>query len=166
MFSMKGRPPKPNEVKRAMGNPGGRPLDDPITIGGRDDVVAPGWLDPVARAVWDSLATEMQAAGVLDTVDVEMMAQFCVACAVARKAATQMNDNVAATGARGAVKDPAITAWKDAVAVQRQLAEQFGLTPSARARLGMAGVQGAAVEDDPHIPSTPAQLKRIDGGKA
>lgn len=168
----RGRPPKPVETKRAEGNPGKRPLPDAVVMGGRGLPDPPPGLSDVATELWQYHVPMMADAGVLDRVDGPMLGVFFEAWAAAVVAARHMQadgpvvfDPNDFTGEMKARKNPAVTAWKEAAAVMRQFGEQFGLTPSARARLGMVGVQGRDLTLDPDIPSAPATLRALDGGR-
>ena len=75
---MQGMKPKPSEIKKAEGNPGGRPLchnntrpPDPKSLD------LPELLDEVARREWWAIAPELQAMGLLTLVDKSALAMYC-----------------------------------------------------------------------------------------
>jgi P27 family predicted phage terminase small subunit len=160
-------PRKPSAQRKREGNPGKRAIPQDVVIGKTGKAPPmPRYLKGHAATTWKFLVKELVAAGVIATVDRDMIAQFCIASQVARKAYEQMNDRVAVEGSRGMVKDPAITAWKEATAEMRQLANHFGLSPSARSSLGAGGgAQSDPTQLNPAIGASP-RLKAVRGGKA
>lgn len=175
----RGRKPKPVEVKRREGNPGKRPLPDPLLIGGRGVPEQPLGLSPPAAVLWNSEVPKMARAGLLDLVDGPILGQFFEAWAVAIASMREMyaiGDEDRSEFDKGPViytpnnfdgrlvakKHPAVTAWKDAVATMNRIAAEHGLTPSARTRIGM-NTPGRPVEDDPDIGMSP-RLRAIEGG--
>lgn len=167
---MKGRPPKPTETKKKAGNPGKRELPDNVVTAGRGQPPKPATLGAQASAVWDEVVPLMEQAGTLDKADGAALEVFCTALAISRQAADMLPRGngtglvIQQPSGRYAA-DPHFNVWKDAATVVRQFAEQFGLTPSARARLGVLGA-GARPEDlDTDIGPSP-RLRKIDGGRA
>jgi P27 family predicted phage terminase small subunit len=125
-----------------------------------------------ALVVWEEIAPMLHTSGVLDRVDARMLAMFCEATAQAELARQMMEAARNSTGlvvqqpSGRVAPDPHFTVWKDAVAAARQLAEQFGLTPSARARLGIgAQTQAQIAQIDEHVGQSP-RLRAVDGGSA
>jgi P27 family predicted phage terminase small subunit len=78
-----------------------------------------------------------------------MLGQLATALWIADQAAQRMaSDGLLMTDqahgdGREMRKHPAFTIWRNAVAVADTLAKQFGLTPAARARLGLEQDDGA-----------------------
>lgn len=230
---MKGRPPKPVEVKRREGNPGKRALGDPIVVGERIlrdedepdvlDVIEvvegevveagppalPAWMPAVPSiiALSDALALEAPQwildAGdrevpgfgtVLDVYDLTIgqyagarlwrdtctllvdsrilaegdlfaVEQFVAAALEGRRAflelrargAVRKSANVARAEAGVEVRAVEFRNWKDANAILYKWAEQLGLSPLARTRLGLGMVQGRKLlaELDSKLPGNP-----------
>lgn len=165
---MRGRPPKPTETKRNAGNRRKEKLPDPVTVAGRGTIPPPEHLTETARDIWREVEPELANAGVTDAVDRYALEIFCTAVAITRQAVEAVNaagGQMTVTQPSGRVApSPHFAVWKDATATARQYAEQLGLTPSARARLGVAGKQGASIEDlDLEIGVAP-RFRVVDGG--
>ena len=157
-----GRPPKPSAVKRAEGNPGKRAVrkDEPKPPPG--PLTMPAWLAdrPYAVEAWEHYAPLAEGMGVLTTVDVGALAMLCDALAEYRECRDVLiseGSTYKRTTDRGGF---AITnrsevsqgadAWRRAV----NMMGQFGLTPSARAKVpgsGAAEVDPFDVFDGPKI---------------
>lgn len=177
----KGRKPKPVEVKRREGNPGKRALPDVVLVGGRGEPDKPPGLSGVADALWDLEVPKMAHAGLLDRIDGPMLGQYFEAWAVCIGAARELygdenssdfltgpviwqpNDS---SGEMTPKKHPGVTALKDGQTMMRQIATEFGFTPSSRASLGYSGLVGASpAETDGEIGESP-RLRVVDGGAA
>lgn len=145
---MAGRPRTPTSLKLVAGNPGKRALNkqepDPDYL---QDLTAPAWLKPAARAVWDEMAPQASKAKLLTEVDVQAFAMACVALAEYRRA----SDRVDADGSvkikkvvneEGKVVEAGeyLNPWAGAQSMYYKQAmaafAQFGMTP--RARTGIA----------------------------
>ncbi|MFD4320121.1 phage terminase small subunit P27 family [Streptomyces sp. NPDC058548] len=145
----RGPAPKPTALRVLHGDRADRiNRDEPQPAEG--DIAPPAWLREDAIEVWDTLADQLTATGVLTPWDVEAFANWCDAVARRREAA----EHVAAEGA--VVKHPVFNkngdisghrmgknAWLlalDAADAQVQrYGARFGLTPSDRAQLKIGG---------------------------
>lgn len=133
-----GRPAKPTHLKVLHG-------DRPDRINTAEPqpaatVVAPPY--PLVRdvqAVWDRLAPDLVAKGVLTSWDVDAFAAFCETAAMLRKAWQGAHRGVLVPGKRGEerVYNRAMQGVRDLTAQLATLGGRFGLTPSDRARLTM-----------------------------
>lgn len=167
---MKGRPPKPTETKRKTGNPGKRKLPDNTLTAGRGRPKPPATLTPAAVEIWNELIPQLEEAGTLDRADGIALEVLVTAVAIMRQAAEMLPKGngtglVIQQPSGRVAADPHFVVWQQAAGVARQFAEQFGLTPSARARLGMAGVTGRAPDADDDVPSSHRKMRVINGGK-
>lgn len=112
---MKGRNPKPTNLKLVLGNPGRRPLkeDEPKPDG---MAIKPKFLSTRASEIWDQYCPELTRIGILTSVDSHMFAAWC-------SLAEELEiDPKMMTAAR--------------IAQMRSLASAFGMDASARVRLG------------------------------
>ncbi|MFJ5156327.1 phage terminase small subunit P27 family [Streptomyces sp. NPDC088353] len=117
------------------------------------DVLPPDWLGDDALAVWDALAGDLEAKGVLTPWDVEAFANWCDAVARRRRAAQAVeeegeivespvfNKNGDVTGERRG-KNPWLLVLAEADAQVQRYGARFGLTPSDRAQLKIGGADG------------------------
>ncbi len=141
---MRGRKPKPVEVRRREGNPGRRPLPAPVVVDGRPvELDPPDHLPDDAGEFWEAVVPTLARAGVLDGVDRPMLELASVQFARARQAARVVaEEGHAARGATGQlIEHPSMGTERDAMALFMKFAEQFPLTPIARTRVGLAELQ-------------------------
>lgn len=126
-----GRPPKPTALKLLHGDH----KVHPERVNRREPVPSPGpivpayELAPRVRAVWDRLAPDRAALGLLSTWDVDAFSVLCEAVAVLQELR------------------PGAPGYRDAVAVCTSIGGKFGWTPADRSRLvagaGPGGDRGA-----------------------
>lgn len=142
---------KPTEVKQRTGNPGKRPLPDPILIGGRAELAdlaePPEDMPADAAEFWRRTAPDLIGAGILDRSDVAMFEDLCRA--FARK--EQFGRVIAAKdlfspGSHGQIRQaPWVIGERQAAEEFRKLGALFGLSPVDRARLGLATLTGLSM---------------------
>lgn len=113
------------------------PLPRPVLPEAPEDVA------PEVRAVWDRTLAELETMGLAFACDQDALLCYCEAVVLHRRASRILRDEpilVDTLGNReGKVRNPAIIVQKDAADRVRKLAEQFGLTPSARSSIKAAG---------------------------
>jgi len=84
------------------------------------------------------MAPELRRQGLLSALDVEMLRQLCELVALADRSRELLGPALVVKGRRDAlVTNPAWRIYRDALSQIRLLAEEFGLTPSARSRIRM-----------------------------
>lgn len=148
-----GRPAKPTSLKVLHGDREDRiNRDEPLPE--RGDVAAPEWLDDRSRQVWDRLAPDLTAKGVLTSWDVDAFAAFCT---VVVRNADALSD-VACNGTSlttverelsdgtviyRVVKNPAWQVARESTALVATLGGRFGLNPSDRSQIKVGGDRGA-----------------------
>lgn len=133
--SNRGRKPKPTAVKELAGNPGHRPLNkrEPKP---RTAVRRPRGLTGLRRAFWDEHAPELERLQILTGVDSPAFRLMTEAYAFALEAAAEVrHDGFTVEGRDGVKKNPTAQVFRDNAALFKSLAVEFGMTPSARARL-------------------------------
>lgn len=147
---MVGRKPKPIEQRIAEGNPGRRPLPQPVHLDQErlDELrEPPEGLDPRAKEFWTFAVDKLLGAGVLDRVDaptLEMLATAYARVCHARDAIKKYGHFVRRPD--GQVREhPAVKLERESITLYLKLAEQFALTPVARTRLGLAQMQGRSM---------------------
>jgi P27 family predicted phage terminase small subunit len=143
---MRGRKPKPIEQRIREGNPGHRPLPEPVLIAGRPDlqelVEPPDHLPRYGRQFWSETIVELVSVGVVDRIDVSLLEQLCVQYTRIRQAQDVLaEDGLFARGSTGQIREhPALKIEREATLLFLRLAEQFGIGALARARLGLTEV--------------------------
>lgn len=126
-----GRPRKPTAMKVLHGDRADRmPAAEPQPA--EREVSPPFALTKAARQVWDRLAPDLHAKGVLTSWDVDAFAEFCEAVTILRA-----KRRSARRKARPGESSP-MAEYRAAMQVVTTLGSRFGLTPSDRARLSVA----------------------------
>lgn len=140
-----GPPKKPTALKVLHGEKRPSRLNtvEPVPLDGAP--VPPPHLGPDALAVWEATLEQIGAMGLATPADAESLAAYCEAVVQRRRAWQVLQASPPLLkGQRGnLVRNPAMQAWRDATMVQHRLAQDFGLTPAAR-----AAWRGPATTDD------------------
>ena len=148
---MRGPRPKPTAIKKMLGNPGKRALNDrePQPIPGIPK--CPMWLTGVARQEWDEITPLLDGLGVLYRTDGKAVAAYAVCYARWRQAEKliekygpmveepvlariKSGDDLVVVGTR-LKRNPATIIARDMMQQMRAFLSEFGLTPSARTRI-------------------------------
>lgn len=158
----RGPPPQPTVLKVLRGNPGKRPLPEnepkPRPIAPKP----PAWLDPEARKEWKRVAPELERLGLLTCVDGAALETYCQHYAIMVRALKELKQHVKEhgtimvtytnkAGAENVVPHPAIKVANEAAKVMRAFALEFGLTPSARARMALPGKRDEVDEFEEYL---------------
>ncbi len=140
----RGPSPAPTAIKRAGGvradrlNPA-----EPVPPGGV--LACPEFLAGEGREMWHRLTPELHARGVLTAWDADLFALVCDLYAQVGRARQLLGPGLLVKGRRdGLITNPAWRIYRDGIAELRALAQEFGLTPSARSRI--------RVPDLPEVP--------------
>lgn len=145
---MRGRKPKPNEIKKRDGTyRADRHGDAPPLPAAPQLVEPPAELEDEAKEFWREAVPTLHEAGLLSRVDkpaLEMLAtQYARAKQAGRVVAEQ---GLLALGSAGQFRiHPAVIAEREATTQFLRLAEQYALTPVARTRLGLAEMQRQSI---------------------
>lgn len=120
----------PDRVNRSEPVPDALPVEPPYP------------LTIKVQEVWDRLAPDRIAKGVLTAWDVDAFAAFCEAIVLTQRFAR----GASRRGEPGASSP--LTEFKTAVTIVAQLGSRFGWTPSDRARLVIGGQDERSEDDD------------------
>ena len=138
----RGRRPIPTHLKIIRGNTGRRPipLNEPMPEVLDRIPDPPEFLAPYARDEWHRIADELQRLNLLTIVDIHPLAAYCQAYATWRMAEETLADMRAGDprlrGFFSAKRaNPLVGMASKAASDMVKYAAEFGLTPSARARL-------------------------------
>jgi P27 family predicted phage terminase small subunit len=96
---------------------------------------APAWLEPLAREEWERIEPELRACGLLTVVDLMSLAAYCCEVATFRQAQAQLTSR---SRMKLVTKSYLLGTRRRAAAEIRRWAAEFGFTPSARSRVGIA----------------------------
>jgi P27 family predicted phage terminase small subunit len=137
---------KPLALERLEGNPGKRKkmIEIPMPLELPD---APKHLDTYAREEWDRIAAGLFSVGMLCRADMGALAAYCSAFSLWRQAEEelgkiresggQLNALILKTISGNYIQQPLIGIANKAKADMVRYAAEFGMTPSARARLAI-----------------------------
>ena len=139
---MKGRKPKPTNLKILEGNPGRRPLNKNEP---KPPVVypkPPSYLDPVAKKCWKKMGEVLARHGLLtelDTMTFELLCStFSKYTSARRRIDEKMRkgEDLTYLNEHGEVRrDPNIITEENAKKELMRLLPEFGMTPSSRSRI-------------------------------
>lgn len=170
---MRGSKPKPVEQKLREGNPGKRPLPEPLLVAGRPQhgelAEPPEHLPEEAKEFWKESITRLIEVGIIDRVDVPVLEQLSVQYARIRQAQRVLAvDGHYVRGSVGQLRPhPALKIEQDATTLFLKMAEHYALTPIARTRLGLAELHRrslqAEISDNLATPKLTPVLTDDDG---
>lgn len=162
---MRGRKTQPRELKERRGNPGKRPLPEPVPIGQALDtvvteegeIVGPLDLMPVpldlpddGRLMWEAVVPELAAVGMINHVDGFSLKAMCIQWSHAEMAQRALLvTGLVAEGSMGQiVEHPLVATVRSAHSLFLRFCEQYGLTASARARIGLNVLEGQKLSSE------------------
>lgn len=147
----RGRKPKPPQLKLIEGNPGKRKIPEIVKpeIRGQPPK-CPAWLVPEAKKEWKRIAKVLHETELLSELDVAALAAYCQSYARyidAERKISQAGEKMVRLGKFGVseVLRPEVYYSKMNLNFVRLLCSEFGLSPSARARMVLPGEK----EEDP-----------------
>ena len=136
---MKGRKPKPTELKKLEGVRTSR-INKNEPEPGPGKVTCPRFLSKEAKAEWRRIAPELTRLGLLTPLDRAAFAAYCQSYAHWVKAETLLSDKgVLVRGAKGQiVASPLFWISTSASKMMLKFAIEFGLTPSSRGQISIS----------------------------
>lgn len=150
----KGRPPDPSRARRGTGN---RPAQGtprvvkaaPTVVVGElvpDRYPPPDSLPEAAHRIWRSVVADLGGANHMRDTYLPAITAYCEAAWLHEQASASIHEyGVLVKGERGPMANPMIRVQKDAAATMLRYAEQLGLTPAGRIRLGLMEVVGQSL---------------------
>lgn len=133
-----GRRPKPTAKKQLAGNPGKRALNkEEPQFTQITHVDPPSWMQPLAVQMWETVMPELLAQRIVCITDLHNVEAFCTAYANWRAAQEMVVQHgpVVESAMGSPMKNPALTAAKEAMAQMVTFGALLGLDPSSRSRL-------------------------------
>lgn len=133
----RGPAPKPTQLRILEGKAGHRPLNDREPVYPVEVPPRPSFLDAVARTEWKRVVPALERLGLLTSVDRAALAAYCQAYSRWRKAEIEIQKHglTSVTPLGFVQKRPEVTIAKEAMALMRAFAAEFGMTPSSRSRV-------------------------------
>ncbi len=172
----RGRKPKPTALKLLQGNPGKRPINFqdpafPAAGQGGDMAKPPKDLPQRGKELWNRFYPLLAKFGVLLETDLPAFEALCRSWALFKAADIQCGKkNGMIQESAGGYQSPSgwVTLRSKFYAEFRQLAEHFGLTPSARARIKITAPppqKSLFIDEPPAAPDRREELEAfIRGG--
>jgi P27 family predicted phage terminase small subunit len=143
-----GRPPKPKAIKELQGtHRKSRDLPNEMGVAPLLTVpLAPDTLPESAHKYWYKAATELLNLKVLSVLDLDMLHAYCYQLYVLDLATEELKAGYTIImqnkgGGVYPVKSPWVSIYNDALGHAKNLALQFGLTPSSRTKISVGQVK-------------------------
>lgn len=136
----RGPAPKPTNLRLLHGDRASRiNNDEPIPADGLP--TCPPEVAPAVRAIWDYTIEHLGIMQLATPADRDVLLAYCESVVTHRAASDILaRSSVLIKGLHGGlVKNPAVQIQRDSAIVMRALAQEFGLTPSARSAIRMGG---------------------------
>lgn len=133
-----GRRPKPTAKKELAGNPGKRALNkDEPDFGLVKNIDCPIWMGEFGQELWETVTPLLCSEKILEATDIQNLQVYCNAYDQFRMAQEEVRKNgITLTTEMGSiVKNPAVTAVKEATAMMATYGGMLGLDPSSRQRM-------------------------------
>ena len=148
-MATRGRKPTPTAIKELEGNPGKRPLNRNEPRPAKKAPACPKWLEPEAKKEWRRLAKSLEQMGVLTEADMASFASYCQAYARWKEAEEFITQHgtIVKTPSGYWQQVPQVSIAQTYNKIMTKLAEQFGLTPSARSRIIAANNENGPVDE-------------------
>lgn len=147
---MRGRKPRPTNMKLIRGNPGKRPLSTNEPKPARLDTLrAPPGLSKAAQKHWRVISRQLHNAGILTVLDRQALALYCDAYARWAQANEQITKfGIIIQAPSGyPIPSPYLSIANKAFDQMLKLMAEFGMTPSSRSRVTLS--DPAPTETDP-----------------
>lgn len=134
----RGPAPAPTALKLVAGTRSCRVNDDEPQPG-EELPECPAEADEAVRAIWDYTLSYLDQMRIVRAPDRDLLYAYCEAVVTHREASRALaQDGIVARASNGSVtKHPACSVQKEAASVMRGLAQEFGLSPSARSGIKM-----------------------------
>lgn len=134
----RGRKPKHPAQKEREGNAGKRRIKPALELAPAGGLACPPELPAAGRALWAEVVPRLAGVGVLDEADRGALEALCFqyALVVTSREVIRKEGHYALGSTGQLVPHPAIAIEREATNLFLRLAAEFGMTPSARARIG------------------------------
>jgi P27 family predicted phage terminase small subunit len=156
----RGPAPKPTAIKKLMGNPGKRKLNDaePQPIPGVP--TCPDHLDETAKREWNRLIPILQGMRVLTEADYIALGNLCQAYSIMIAAQRQMNKTgiLYKTQSGYIQQSPLLNIISAQSTIVHKLLTEFGLTPASRTRIAVTAPKPDEEQDE--LAALAAEIRR------
>lgn len=120
-----------------------RVVEQEAVIQGDVDITPPPEFEGVELLVWQECTKVLTDARILTSADLLQLKNYCQQWAIIEAAAQEIRDHgvLIDNGSGSKVKNPALTAHKEASTAMRSLSATLGLDPGARARINVGKLE-------------------------
>lgn len=134
---MRGRPPKPTQLKLICGNPGKRRSNSHEPRPEPSIPTCPAHLSPTAKAEWKRLARQLYHLGILSQLDRATLAGYCQAYGRWVEAEKKLKETPAILKMPSGYlqQNPWLTIATKQLELMHRYMTEIGLTPAARSRV-------------------------------
>ena len=141
---------EPTQIKKAKGNPGGRPLPENEPMPRSGAPTPPKELSAEALEEWRSVVPALDEIGMLSRVDAASLSAYCAAVGTFRRAEAVIAEHgeVITTPNGCAQTSPWVSIRKNAIDVIKVFSREYGLTPSARSSMSLPTKKKDSSDDD------------------
>jgi P27 family predicted phage terminase small subunit len=137
-MAVRGRKPKPTALKKLAGYPGHRPLNKFEPVPAPAIPKCPAFLSGPERTEWNRVTKQLLELGLLAEIDRSLLAIYCMQWGTFLEASAQLKKKgrlTILTGTGSYMQDPLVGVRNQAAQQVVKIAELFGISPSARARV-------------------------------
>lgn len=133
---MRGRKPKPTNIKRLEGNPGKRKLPDEPNIPS-DELTCPSHLSYSAKCEWRRLAPQLKELGLLTQLDRAALAGYCEAWGEFTGITKLLKGKspIIKTANGNIIQNPLLGQKHKALELMHKFLTEFGMSPASRSRI-------------------------------
>jgi|SRR3990172_8314970 len=146
---MRGRKPIPTHLKVIAGNPGKRSINTAEPEPRKKTPGCPKHLNGAAKAEWRSVSRKLARYGLLSEIDGAALAGYCDAYGRWAEASVQLQKfGMIMKGTKSAlIQSPYLVIVNRALDQMRSFLVEFGMTPSSRSRMTVAGAKEESLDD-------------------
>lgn len=147
-MGLRGPAPRPTVLTKMLGNPGHQTFNKNEPRPVKVKPTPPDWLSGEALAEWDRISDDLYDIGLLTRVDRTSLTAYCQAYARWVECEQAINEHgVTFIGRLGIQIRPEATMAAKLYGIIKTFCHEFGLSPSARARMVLPD-QGGDEDDD------------------
>lgn len=141
---MKGRKPKPDNIRVLQGNKGKRPIHKGVPRPENEKYPAPDFLSAGAKAEWTYISGELFKLGMLAKIDRGALAAYCQTYDRWQQTQTEFNKDpqmTIKTSFGNVMQNPLLGVINTSLLLMHKFLVEFGMTPSSRGRLSVVPPQ-------------------------
>lgn len=141
---MKGRKPKPSNLKLIQGNPGHRPVNKNEPTPEREIPSPPDFMSKDALIEWGRVTEHLFKLGLLTDIDRATLVGYCESWSQYKEAKEKLQKTglIIKTTNGNIIQNPLVGIANKSLEMMNKLAAEFGMTPSSRSRINVTAPGG------------------------